>query len=104
MCTVIQVILSVCVLNISYCTTLNLFKNFKVCSCVLYSGITFLGVSIKSPLIALILIHISMFLAELGFLQQKRNLKILYSFIFHTPWQYFAWISCALLLALIWLS
>ena len=43
--------------------------NFKVCSYALFSGRTFLGVSWKFPLIALLLIHISMFLAELGFLQ-----------------------------------
>ena len=56
---------------------------FKVCSCALSSGRTFLGVSIKSPLIALLLIHISMFLAELGFLQNLPKSNLITKFTFH---------------------
>ena len=61
---------------------------FKVCSCALSSGRTFLGVSFNFPLIALLLIHISMFLAELGFLQTLLQInfkKFTFNFSFRHP-------------------
>ena len=61
-------------LLITFCNFQSLFL------CTIFEYV-FLGVSGKSFSLALLLIHISMFLAELGFLQKKKTLYPSYTLV-----------------------
>ena len=88
----------------SHFTFYKTFLQFsKFVMCTVIQVILFPGVLFKISSCTTLNSYNHVF-GKIGIFAKKNQSKIFFIlFFFHTPWQYFAWISCALLLALIWL-